>query len=120
MKDRLRLRIMAELGECPYPHPAADYIELQNKIMKFKHSFNWNKHPDMDIWFYEDNRSHVAGSVELKNGVFVAGVAIPYDVDEDGNEKDWEVLGEFDDLDSAKSNVQVAACWTVQGEFLYS
>lgn len=86
--------------------------------MLYKFNFKWVKHDHYDHWFFEDYRHHVAGEVIMKGGEYLARVVTPLHEDEDGNEIDCQELGKFDELEAAKENVRVAACWTTQGEFI--
>lgn len=79
----------------------------------------WNRHFNGKDWFFETPNGHVAGTVEKRNGQYIVGVAIPYEVDEEGNEKDWEENETpFVYLHEATAWVEENARWTVQGEYI--
>lgn len=77
----------------------------------------WNQ--NNNEWLLETAKMHVAGAVEKRGGRYVAGVAIPYRINKDGEEQDWQEASEvFDFLYEATAWVEENARWTVQGEFL--
>lgn len=77
---------------------------------------HWNKHQDFDLWFFENGQFHVAGSVELRDGKYVADISTGLYEDEDGLEVDCRIVGTFDDLEAAKRAVEKNATQTTQGE----
>ena len=86
-----------------------------------KESMKWNKcDSGFDAWFFETDQRSTAAWLEKNNdGQWEAIIAVPYHINDDGEEQDAEFVGVFSDLSQAMLAAQRAASYTVHGEMIF-